>query len=74
MKTKKARDKPSALRRGIERAARRWGADLLLVAGAVMVSVGAALIYAPAGWLAGGALTIVGGVLAARGESGGDSG
>ena len=70
MTVKKARDKP----RRVLDAARSWVADILLIAGAVMVAVGAGLIYAPAGWIAGGALAIAGGVLAAKEEPGGDDG
>lgn len=70
----KQRDHPPEERVGLwERFGRfcdRWGTDILLVFGAVAVTEGAALIYAPAGWIAGGVLAIVGGVLAARG--GGD--
>lgn len=48
----------------------KWATDLLLVAGAAAITVGAALVYPPAGWIAGGVLAIAGGVLAAKG--GGD--
>lgn len=41
--------------------------DGLLVAGAATISYGAWLIYAPAGFIAGGALLVAGGVLMARG-------
>lgn len=37
--------------------------DLILVAGATAVAVGAGMIYLPAGLIAGGVLTIAGGVL-----------
>ncbi len=70
MDERRARDKPSR----ILDAVRAWAADLLLIAGAVMVAVGAGLIYVPAGWIAGGALAIAGGVLAAKEEPGGDDG
>lgn len=48
----------------------RWGADILLTAGALLVSAGAAWIYPPAGLILGGALLILGGVLLARGGDG----
>lgn len=41
--------------------------DGLLLCGAAAISYGAWLIYAPAGFIAGGALLIAGGVLMARG-------
>lgn len=40
--------------------------DTLMVAGAAGLSYGAWLIYEPAGYLVGGALTLIGGVLCAR--------
>lgn len=49
---------------------RRWGADLLLSLGALLVSAGTGCIYFPAGLIAAGALLIAGGVLAARGGDG----
>lgn len=45
----------------------RWGADCLLAAGALLVSVGIGWVYPPAGVIAGGVLLIAGGVLWARG-------
>lgn len=48
----------------------RWGADLLLAAGAALVSAGAGWIYPPAGLIAGGVLLMAGGVLAAKGGEG----
>lgn len=45
----------------------RWGADILLMVGALLVSVGSGQIYPPAGLIAAGVLLIVGGVLWARG-------
>lgn len=48
----------------------RWGADLLLGLGAVLVSVGAGWVYPPAGLVAAGVLLIAGGVLWARGGGG----
>lgn len=50
--------------------ASRWLSDFLLAAGAAAVSTGAAMIYPPAGWIAGGVLAIIGGILSALG--GGD--
>ncbi|WP_428141470.1 hypothetical protein [Delftia acidovorans] len=41
--------------------------DSLLLSGAAAISYGAWLIYAPAGFIAGGVLLITGGVLMARG-------
>ena len=66
MGEKRARDEPSKLARFL----RAWGADALLVLGAAAVTVGAALIWAPAGWIAGGVLLMAGGVLTARGQRG----
>lgn len=40
--------------------------DTLMVVGAAGLSYGAWLIYEPAGYLVGGALTLIGGVLCAR--------
>ncbi len=44
--------------------------DGLFVAGAVLVSVGAALVWLPAGLIAGGGMCIVGAVLVERGRRG----
>lgn len=41
--------------------------DGLLLGGAAAISYGVWSIYAPAGWIVGGALLIAGGVLMARG-------
>lgn len=41
--------------------------DLLMVAGAVAISVGAWMIYAPAGYVVGGLLSLAAGVIMARG-------
>lgn len=62
----KQRDRPSipALVSG---AWERWGAGLLLSGGAMALTVGAALIYPPAGWITGGVLAILGGILSAMG-------
>ena len=62
----KQRDRPLA------RWLRKWCADLLFVAGAGCVSVGAALIYLPVGLIVGGVCLIAGGVLAAKGGDGDD--
>ena len=43
-----------------------WLPDALMVAGAGGVSYGAWLVYAPTGFIIGGALTLAAGVLAAR--------
>ena len=48
----------------------RWGADLLLGLGAVLISVGVGWVYPPAGLVAAGVLLIAGGVLWARGGGG----
>ena len=49
----------------------RWGADVLLVVGAAVVAAGIAMIYVPAGVIAGGVACIAGGVLTAL--DGGDA-
>ena len=46
----------------------RMSADLVLVAGAAAVAVGAGLIYLPAGLITGGDLAIAGAVLRAMGR------
>ena len=48
----------------------KCGADLVLLGGAVAVSVGAGMIYFPAGLIAGGVLAIIGAALSSLG--GGD--
>ena len=45
----------------------KWGAGMLLCSGAAAITVGAALIYPPAGWITGGVLAIIGGILGAIG-------
>ena len=47
----------------------RWGAGMLLSGGAMALTVGSALIYPPAGWITGGVLAILGGILEAIGGS-----
>ena len=49
---------------------RRWGADVLLAAGAGCISAGVGWIYPPAGAIAAGVLLIAGGVLWAKGGDG----
>lgn len=62
----RSRDRPS-LRERLVGWLGRWGADLLLAFGAILISVGVGWIYLPAGLIVGGALLIAGGVLLARG-------
>lgn len=50
----------------------RYAVDLVLVAGAAAVAVGAGMIYLPAGLITGGVLAIAGAVLSSL--SGGDGG
>lgn len=45
-----------------------WLPDALMVAGTGAVAYGTWLIYEPAGFIVGGVLTVVGGILAARGS------
>lgn len=40
--------------------------DVLMVTGTGAIAYGAWMVYPPAGWLAGGALVLTAGVLAAR--------
>ena len=47
-------------------AAAGWLPDVLMVAGAGSVSAGAGMVYLPAGWIVGGVLSLVAGVLTAR--------
>ena len=65
----KQRDRPR-LARAAARLWARWGASLLLGAGAAALTTGAALICPPAGWITGGVLAIAGGILAAIGGGG----
>lgn len=46
--------------------------DLLAIIGAVLISIGAGLIYQPAGLIVGGSLCIATAIIAARAFSGGD--
>ncbi len=48
----------------------QYGADLVLLGGAVTVAVGAGMIYLPAGFIAGGGLAIIGAVLSSLGGGG----
>ncbi len=50
----------------------QYAIDLVLVAGAAAVAVGAGMIYLPAGLITGGVLAIAGAVLSSL--SGGDGG
>ena len=43
-----------------------WVPDALMTLGGAAVSYGAHMVYQPAGWIVGGALLLVAGVLAAR--------
>jgi hypothetical protein len=47
-------------------AARDWAPDAMLLGGAAAVSYGAGLVYAPAGFIVGGVLLLVGGYRASR--------
>ena len=49
---------------------RAW--DIVLASGATLVSAGVAMIYLPAGLIAGGALIIIGGILGSLGCGGHD--
>ncbi len=48
-----------------------WLPDALYLAGACATSVGAGLVYAPAGWIVGGVHAMVASVLLARSGSNG---
>lgn len=54
----------------IARALARCAPDLVLIAGATSVAVGAGMIYLPAGFIAGGILAIAGAVFASLGGGG----
>lgn len=43
-----------------------WAPDVLMLSGVTGMSYGAWLVYAPAGFIVGGAFLLAGGVLAAR--------
>lgn len=58
----KQRDRPGILALAAG-AWEKWGAGALLCGGAMALTVGAALIYPPAGWITGGVLAILGGIL-----------
>lgn len=45
----------------------RWGVDLMLTLGAILISVGVGWICPPAGLIAAGGQMVAGGVLLARG-------
>lgn len=60
------RDRPG-VRERLAEWLRRWGADLLLTLGAILISAGAGWICPPAGLIAAGVQMIAGGVLWARG-------
>ena len=63
----KSRDRPNIMTR-VSGVWERWSAGILLSGGAVALTVGATLIYPPAGWITGGALAILGGILSAVGR------
>lgn len=67
------RDQPGGgrIRRWVRRFARMWLADLLLVGGAAAVTAAAAMVDPVLGWLFGGCIAMVFGVLVARGDDGG---
>ncbi len=56
---------------GARTAAAGWLPDVLMVAGAGAVSTGAGLIYAPAGWIAGGVFALAAGWLTSGTTKGG---
>lgn len=62
----KQRDRPR-LGQLLARLWERRGAGLLLLGGAAAITIGAALIYPPAGWITGGLASVIGGVLSAIG-------
>lgn len=47
--------------------------DLAGISGAAMVAHGAGLVYAPAGWIVGGAMVLIGVFLHARGDQPGSA-
>ena len=62
----KSRDRPHILAL-VSEAWERWGTGMLLSGGAIALTVGVAQIYPPAGWITGGVLAILGGILSAVG-------
>lgn len=52
--------------RRVVAAIRGWAPDALMLSGVAGIAYGAWLVYAPAGFIVGGAFMLVGGVLAAR--------
>lgn len=44
----------------------KWAADALMVGGGVVLSVGAGMVYVPAGVMLFGVLLLAGGILRAR--------
>lgn len=44
-----------------------WLPDVLMLAGAGAVSVGAGMVYPPAGWIVGGLFALIAGYMLARG-------
>ena len=62
----KQRDRPGILAL-VSAAWEKWGAGTLLCGGSAALTVGATLIYPPAGWITGGVLAILGGIMGAIG-------
>ena len=56
--------------RKLKKALGRYAADLILVAGAAAVAVGAGMVYLPAGLIPGGVLAMAGAVLFTLGGDG----
>lgn len=48
-------------------AAASWLPDVLMVCGALSISIGSGMVYPPAGWIVGGVLAIYAGLMLARG-------
>lgn len=70
MDERKPERTPKPRRKQVPRWLDLWAVDILLTAGVTLVSVGAAMIYPPAGVIAVGVFLIIGGVLLARGGGG----
>ena len=70
MRNRRTAPERSGQMKKLMRAIARYCTDLVLVAGAVSIAVGAGLIYLPAGLIAGGALAIAGAVLSELGGGG----